>query len=220
MGLEGEEPELAGFIEGIRMGSKSIIIGYAIEILLSVIMIIVLVFVFGTIFFSTIISGGFLTLPASIGGIILVLAVFYAGSVASAYFIYKGAKRLREGVEGLSHRVEALYTPFRIAYYSAILNLIGALTIIILVGVVITILAFIGWSIGLILLGYELKSRGVKGLEELEAPSTLFIIAGVLGLLGVSPIPFTRIFLLAALVAGLIAFYTLYNASEKLLEGP
>ncbi|MCE4611830.1 MAG: hypothetical protein F7B17_07670 [Desulfurococcales archaeon] len=219
------------FYESVRMASRYALIGHIVGFLtiLAIIIIIILalglalgigaiVAVSSEVVYGGVGAGGFEDVGALVAGsaaallaLLLVVLIVLGGLVVEFYMFLKAGRILREYSEsGEGVEAEKLSLPSTIIYYSALAGIAGVITLIILVGILLLLLASIGLLIGFIILGLSL--RDVE--ERFSTPGLLLAIGGILSLLG-----FIFGFLsLVGLVLIVIALYLLYTESGRLAE--
>ncbi len=143
--------------------------------------------------------------------IIMIVLVFIVFVVAELYLMMRAGGVLKEYVESAGDRVAAeLDLPAKVIYYSAIVGLVGVVTLIIIVGALLLLIALLGIIVGTLLLGVQV--RGIH--ERLSTPGILVAVGAGLQLLGLV----IGLLMLVGVIVSLVGFYKLYREAAELAE--
>ena len=137
--------------------------------------------------------------------------------IIDVYFYYSGASTLKRTIyaeqnPGLEH----LYTPATLIHIGTILAILGLITIPVLIGIILAPIGFLLYTIGIILLGSNLKILGL----QYTPPGSQLMIGAILQLISIATIYliFTSILYLVATILIAKAFRDIRNISRRNAE--
>ncbi len=207
-----------GFEEALRRTAKYVLLSYAVSIVAIIFFIVFIVIVaFGFLAVGDIAVAadteedlGYTLSTLSIGAIVLVVVlglVLYAVFIVAAYLLYKAFSGLRSALPSAPEIVRArLETPVTVLYYSALLMLVGVVTVIIVIGLLLILLASLGLTVGNLLFGLSLRDIGAG----LETPGNLLLAGTILQILSVLPY-IGGVFGMIGFILEIVAYYMIYT---------
>lgn len=218
-GKQGEVDRFKGLLEGIVQSSKRIMLAYALSIIAIALIAFLALIGMAAAGVAAVVSTGDLSLPSPQGPsptlLIPVIIIIALLLIIPSYIMFSGARVLKSAVEGAGDHPIAreLDLPVKIMYLSALGILVGLATLIILVGIIILMVASLGWAIGVLLYGLALR----KIDPALSTGGTLIVVGVVLQLLALIPINVLGLLGLIGFLLELIGFYVVYSDAGKLL---
>jgi hypothetical protein len=195
------------FYSDLSLAARRILLSYAVAFATVIAIILVLVAALGASIAAA--MGADVLATLGIATLAVLALILVAGLIASFYLLYRAASTLKSAVEREGGVVEErLGLAAKILYYSALLNLAGIATLIVLVGVFLLLVGSVGWIVGLIILGVQLREME----PEFSTPGLLVALGAGLRLIG----SILGIVALAGIIIEIVGLYTVMNAARRL----
>ncbi len=211
-----EKEEMSRFYQALALASNKYFWGMVVGLIGALVVAAVAIILVGSLGLPAIISGSpEAALAAILGAALIILVVAVVFLSIEAYFLYKGSQALRDSLAWTRHSpiLFQMKTPSDLLYYGGLLMLIGAITTIILIGLLLYFVGFLLFMIGLILLASNLKNLDPKYMNV----ANLIIIGAALSLVSLISVLFelSYILSLAGTVILLYSFHQLQNLARQ-----